>query len=163
MILTKEVYLRLLKKFPSLSKMIKACGLISSINSGMTIKSPREIWQEGYCTLLRSSQSHFPSGIEKTGNVMVNNIKMLQIRLSPIASYDNGSTNPIPVISADDFVKIKFIREAHRLGSYELKSTHYIKKATHANVVKSQFPVLWPHMKTDIATFVKKIVAFVTE
>ena len=103
-----------------------ACGLISSINSGMTIKSPREIWQEGFCSLLRSSQSHFPSGIEKTGNVMVNNIKMLQIRLSPIASYDNGSTNPIPVISADDLVK--FIREAHNLGSYELKSTHYIKK-----------------------------------
>ena len=135
MILPKEVYLRILKKFPSLSKMIKACGLISSINSGMTIKSPREIWQEEFCTLLRSSQSHFPSGIEKTGNVMVNNIKMLQIRLSPIASYDNGSTNPIPVISADDLVKIKFIRDAHKLSSYDLKSTHYIKKAT--NVVKS--------------------------
>ena len=62
---------------------------------------------------------------------MVNNIKMLQIRLSPIASYDNRSTNPIPVISADDLVEIKFIREAHKLGSYELKSTHYIKGYTY--------------------------------
>ena len=59
------------------------------------------------------------------------------------------------MISAEELVKIKFIRDAHKLGSYELKSTHYIKKATHANVVKSQFPVLMAHMKTDIATFIK--------
>ena len=108
--------------------MIKACGLITSLDSGMMIKNPMSIWHEGFCTLLRSSQSNFPNGIEKTGNIMVNGIKMLKIRLSPIASYDNECINPIPVISEDDLIKVKFIREAHKLGSYELRSTHYIKK-----------------------------------
>ena len=85
----------------------------------------------------------------------MNGIKMLKIRISPIASYDNECINPIPVISEDDLIKVKFIREAHKLGSYELRSTHYIKKATHGNILKNQFPVIWSHMKTDVAAFIK--------
>ena len=78
MILSKEIYLKLQGKFPSISKMIKACGLITSLDSGMMITDPMSIWHEEFCTLLRSSQSNFPNGIEKTGNVMVNGIKMLK-------------------------------------------------------------------------------------
>merc|ERR1712015_272836 len=87
------------------------------------------IKRECFGLLMRTSQTHYKQNLEKLGDVKIDGIRFMSLRLQ--ANHTAlFNTNFLPVVGSNDPLRFKFIRYHHLMSYAGLRTVHSNKKST---------------------------------
>merc|ERR1712237_115206 len=112
----KATYDKALGSFFTLPKMLQFCSWVTALDLAKNgIHHQGDIIKrESFGLLMRTSQTHYKQNLEKLGDVKIDGIRFMSLRLQPNHT-ELFNTNFLPVVGSNDPLRFKFIRH-HNLS-----------------------------------------------
>ena len=154
-VMDKATYDKALGSFFTLPKMLQFCSWVTALDLAKNgIHHQGDIIKrESFGLLMRTSQTHYKQNLEKLGDVKIDGIRFMSLRLQPNHT-ELFNTNFLPVVGSNDPLRFKFIRHHHLMSYAGLRTVHANKKSTTHLVSQGAWAVTWHKKKGDVSKFI---------
>ena len=155
LVIDRPSYLSILGKMFRLEQVLRTFAYLAAIHRARTIPHIQDfdIKKEAFYLLLRTSQAHFCSDLGKVGDVQVNGITCMSLRLQMQHARAIFGGNILPVIASCDPLTVKFIRYKHIHGESIGRGMHFNAKTTAQNLVRGEVGVTWKMKATSVRKY----------